>query len=180
MLVAVLTLAAIGITASVTASAVASTPPSDEAVARALHVARYRTVFARIRATHAAASIGARYTPAKNETRIRSIGYLNWLYRDFRGHDRYYDYVRAQRIPRLLCIHSHEGAWNAYNPAGYYGGLQMDWSFMRTYGPDMLRKYHWHDARYWSAADQLAVASRAVAHRGYWPWVNSAAACGLL
>ena len=118
--------------------------------------------------------------PAKNETRIVSIGYLNWLYRDFQGHDRYYAYLHARRIPGLMCIHSHEGAWNAYNPAGYYGGLQMDWSFMRTYGWDMLRKYHWRDARYWSPTDQLAVASRAVAHRGYWPWYNSAAACGLI
>ena len=91
-----------------------------------------------------------RFTPGKNETRIVSIGYLNWLYRDFQGHDRYYAYLHARRIPGLMCIHSHEGAWNAYNPAGYYGGLQMDWSFMRTYGWDMLRKYHWRDARYWS------------------------------
>jgi hypothetical protein len=180
MIVAALTLAAIGITASVTTSAIASTPSSDKAVPHALHMARVRTVFARIRATHAAASIGVRFTTGKNETRIVSIGYLNWLYRDFQGHDRYYAYLHARRIPGLMCIHSHEGAWNAYNPAGYYGGLQMDWSFMRTYGWDMLRKYHWRDARYWSPTDQLAVASRAVAHRGYWPWYNSAAACGLI
>lgn len=179
MIVAALTLAAIGITALAPVSAVASTGSSRE-VAPALHMARYRTVFARLRATNAAASVGVRFTPPKNETQIVSIGYLNWLYRDYQSHQSYYDYLRASRLPGLMCIHSHEGAWNSYNPAGYYGGLQMDWSFMRTYGWDMLVKYHWHDARYWSPADQLAVASRAVAHRGYWPWANSAYACGLL
>jgi hypothetical protein len=179
MIVAALTLAAIGITASAPASAFASTHSSNEAT-RALHTARYRTVFARLYATNAAASVGARFTPPKNETDIVSLGYLNWLYRDYRSHTSYYRYLRSARLPGLMCIHSHEGAWNSYNPAGYYGGLQMDWTFMRTYGWDMLQKYHWHDARYWSPADQLAVASRAVAHRGYWPWASSAAACGLL
>ena len=82
--------------------------------------------------------------------------------------------------PRLICIHGHEGAWNAYSPAGYYGGLQMDWSFMRTYGPDKLARYGGRDARYWSPGDQLAVAMRAVRVRGYAPWPNSASACGVL
>jgi len=36
------------------------------------------------------------------------------------------------------------------------------------------------DARYWSPADQLAVASRAVAHIGFGSWPNTAAMCGLL
>lgn len=178
MIAAALTLAAIGITASAPSSALASSSSSE--TAQALHVARYRTVFARLYATHAAASVGARFEPPKNESEIVSIGYLNWLYRDYRSHTSYYRYLRSVRLPGLMCIHSHEGAWNSYNPAGYYGGLQMDWTFMRTYGWDMLRKYHWHDARYWSPADQLAVASRAVAHRGFWPWANSAYACGLL
>jgi hypothetical protein len=180
MIVAALTLAAIGITASsIATSAIASTPQTGE-TARALHLARYRTIFARLWATHDAATIGVRFQPPRNEPEIRSVGYLNWLYRDYKSHNSYYNYVRSRRLPRLMCIHSHEGAWNSYNPAGYYGGLQMDWSFMRSYGWDMLRKYHWRDARYWSPADQLAVASRAVAHRGYTPWYSSAAACGLL
>ena len=67
-----------------------------------------------------------------------------------------------------------------YSPAGYYGGLQMDWSFMRTYGPDKLARYGGRDARYWAPADQLAVAMRAVRTRGYYPWPNSARACGII
>ena len=35
----------------------------------------------------------------------------------------------------FLCIHSYEGGWTSNTGNGYYGGLQMDWGFMRTYGP---------------------------------------------
>ncbi len=51
---------------------------------------------------------------------------------------------------------------------------------MQAYGRDRLAKYGWRDARVWSPADQMAVASRAVGVRGYWPWPSSAAACGVL
>jgi hypothetical protein len=55
----------------------------------------------------------------------------------------------------------------------------MDASFMQHWGADKLHKYHGRDARYWSVADQLAVASRAVAHIGYSPWPNTGAMCGV-
>jgi hypothetical protein len=49
--------------------------------------------------------------------------------------------VRARRTAHSpphkagwLCIHRHEGRWNDPN-APYYGGLQMDIAFQRTYGP---------------------------------------------
>ena len=67
----------------------------------------------------------------------------------------------------------------AHSPAGYYGGFQMSRTFMQHWGADKLAKYGGRDARYWSPADQMAVASRAVAHLGYSPWPNTAAACGL-
>lgn len=79
----------------------------------------------------------------------------------------------------LLCIHRYEGAWNAYNPAGYYGGLQMDWSFMRHWGNDMLAKHGGRDARYWTPLEQLIVGERAVQHIGYSPWPNTRLMCGL-
>lgn len=115
------------------------------------------------------------------ERRTVGIGYLRWLRdlwvtRDNRWVRRY-----NRTAPKLLCIHSHEGAWNAYNPAGpYYGGLQMDSSFMWAYGADKLAKYGGRDARYWTARDQLAVGFRAVRARGFTPWPNTARACGLL
>lgn len=79
-----------------------------------------------------------------------------------------------------LCIHSYEGAWTDDTGNGYYGGLQMDETFMETYGPDMIRKYGgW--ANLWSPYDQMVVAERAYeSGRGFYPWPNTARDCGLL
>lgn len=81
-----------------------------------------------------------------------------------------------------LCIHRYEGAWNDPNPP-YYGGLQMDWGFMSTYGPELLRSKGTAD--HWTPREQMLVAERA--HRGYGgygprgfgPWPNTARMCGL-
>lgn len=77
----------------------------------------------------------------------------------------------------LLCIHSHEGAWNANTGNGYYGGLQMDSSFMNAYGPEFVAEYG--TANNWPVSDQLIAGLRAVRSRGYSPWPNTAAMCGL-
>lgn len=77
------------------------------------------------------------------------------------------------------CIHRGEGAWNSHTGNGYYGGLQMDAQFERTYGRDMLQRYHAH-ADQWKPRDQIIVAQRAfVQGRGYAPWPNTSHACGL-
>jgi len=77
-----------------------------------------------------------------------------------------------------LCIHRHEGAWNANTGNGYYGGLQMDWSFMATYGRRLLRLKG--PAHRWRPLEQMWVAERAWRTRGFWPWPNTARMCGLL
>lgn len=78
----------------------------------------------------------------------------------------------------FLCIHAHEGAWTD-SGAPYYGGLQMDWTFMSTYGADYLKA--WGTADHWPPAVQIAVAMRAyLSGRGFWPWPNTARICGLL
>lgn len=76
------------------------------------------------------------------------------------------------------CIHSHEGAWDANTHNGYYGGLQMNWDFMRAYGPEFLAR--WGTADNWPVWAQVTAANRAKATRGYSPWPNTAAMCGLL
>ena len=78
----------------------------------------------------------------------------------------------------LICIHTHEGAWNANTGNGYYGGLQMDSSFQQTYGPEFYRRYG--TANNWPVIDQLIAGYRAVQSRGYGPWPNTARMCGLL
>jgi hypothetical protein len=77
------------------------------------------------------------------------------------------------------CIHSYEGAWDANTGNGYNGGLQMDYGFMSTYGPEYLRSLGTADN--WPPAIQVEVAVRAYrSGRGFGPWPNTARYCGLL
>lgn len=76
-----------------------------------------------------------------------------------------------------LCVHHHEGAWNDAG-APYWGGLQMDMSFQAAYGGEFLRRYGTADR--WPPRDQLLTAWRAWRVRGWSPWPNTAAMCGLL
>ena len=51
----------------------------------------------------------------------------------------------------------------------YWGGLQMDRGFMRAYGSDMIRRHHGGLADTWTPAEQILVAERAYATRGFAP-----------
>ncbi|HEU5278639.1 MAG TPA: hypothetical protein VFU26_07025 [Gaiellaceae bacterium] len=89
--------------------------------------------------------------------------------------------LRAQNPPhkqQWLCIHRFEGAWNDPNPP-YYGGLQMDLSFQRTYGRHLFATKGTADR--WTPLEQMWVAERAHrAGRGFFPWPNTARFCGLI
>jgi hypothetical protein len=93
---------------------------------------------------------------------------------------------QAWNPPRLrawLCIHRHERhprqGWASATGNGYYGGLQMDLSFQRTYGSDLLRRKG--TANRWTALEQIWVAERAYrSGRGFRPWPNTARYCGLI
>jgi hypothetical protein len=82
------------------------------------------------------------------------------------------------------CIHLHEGAWNSNTGNGFYGGLQMDYGFQRTYGAEFLARYGTADR--WPVWAQVIAARRArdgyagYGGRGYGPWPNTARACGQL
>jgi len=77
----------------------------------------------------------------------------------------------------FMCIHRFEGSWTDPD-APYYGGLQMDLEFQRTYGPEYLRA--WGTADHWPVSVQIAVAIKAYLTRGFNPWPNTARDCGLL
>lgn len=77
----------------------------------------------------------------------------------------------------LMCIHHYEGAWNSETGNGYHGGLQMDYSFETTYGPEFYRQYG--HAGYWPPIDQLIAGYRAYKTRGYGPWPNTRLMCGI-
>ena len=92
-------------------------------------------------------------------------------------------YVRrlAARPPHRrgwLCIHHLEGSWRDGNDP-YWGGLQMDRGFMRSYAPRLLLRRGW--ANRWTPLEQMWVAERAHrSGRGYGPWPSTARYCGLL
>ena len=87
----------------------------------------------------------------------------------------------AQHPPHArawACIHRFEGSWtDPYAP--YYGGLQMDLGFQRTYGRYLLGRKGTAD--HWTPLEQMWVAERAFrSGRGFYPWPNTARYCGLL
>jgi hypothetical protein len=76
------------------------------------------------------------------------------------------------------CIQRYEGSWRDPN-APYWGGLQMDLSFQRSYGAELLRRKGTADK--WTPLEQMWVAERAYrSGRGFYPWPNTARYCGLI
>ena len=124
--------------------------------------------------------MGLRKSPATKVRHRRSPQYRRWVRNLWRTravkHRR-----KAHRPPHRAawsCIQRYEGHWNDPNPP-YYGGLQMDISFQRLYGRDLLRRKGTADN--WTPVEQMWVAERALrAGRGFYPWPNTARYCGLL
>jgi hypothetical protein len=88
--------------------------------------------------------------------------------------------LRARTPPHLsafLCIHRYEGDWHD-GAAPYYGGLQMDLGFQWTYAPWLVRSKGTAD--HWTPLEQIWTAEKALKSRGFWPWPNTARACGLI
>ena len=88
------------------------------------------------------------------ETRRQLASTQASLKRERRGYRRRLNYVIHAPIYRghwleraFLCVHAGEGAWSSNTGNGYHGGLQMDWSFMRSYGPEFVRA--WGGAENW-------------------------------
>ena len=76
--------------------------------------------------------------------------------------------AQPARLRAWLCIKRHEGPWNDPH-APYYGGLQMDLTFQRLYGADLLRRKG--TANRWKPIEQIWVAERAHrSGRGFHPW----------
>jgi hypothetical protein len=156
------------------ADATTKVHPSGELVVKQIH--RYQRATWRWQML-----MGVRRTPssgaAEKDPSIRFRLWVRDLWHRRANRARY----RAARPPHKsgwLCIHRHEGPWN--DPNGpYYGGLQMDISFQRTYGRRLLRRKGTAD--HWTPLEQMWVAERAHrSGRGYYPWPNTARYCGLI
>ena len=125
--------------------------------------------------------MGKQPTPAsKSVQRSRDPDYRRWALRLWKKRA-VVARRQAHNPPRegaWRCIQRHEGAWNDPN-APYYGGLQMDLGFQRTYGSDLLRRKG--TANNWTPLEQMWVAERAYrSGRGFYPWPNTARYCGLI
>jgi hypothetical protein len=148
--------------------------PSDGGLTRQIH--HYRRVTWRWQSV-----MGVRRTPATRAAlKDPSHKYKVWV-RNLWKHRAKHARRLATRPPHKagwLCIHRYEGAWS--DPNGpYYGGLQMDLGFQRTYGARLLRTKGTAD--HWTPLEQMWVAEQAHrSGRGYYAWPNTARYCGLI
>jgi hypothetical protein len=124
--------------------------------------------------------MGERRIRGRDHTSVKNLAYRRWV-RSLWHRRAFRAWKRAKNPPRKaawMCIHRYEGRWNDPNPP-YYGGLQMDLSFQRIYGGDLLRRKGTADR--WTPLEQMWVAERAYrSGRGFYPWPNTARFCGLL
>lgn len=124
-------------------------------------------------------AVTARHWTLLSPLPVLAVVHRAWLARDVR----YVRQLERSLVPSwlfnaFLCIHRGEGAWNDPNPP-YYGGLQMDYGFMSTYGGRLLATKGTAD--HWTPAEQIGVAIRAYnSGRGFYPWPTTARNCGLI
>lgn len=84
----------------------------------------------------------------------------------------------------LLCIHRYEGSWSDPDKP-YWGGLQMDMSFQKTYGWMKRMGHKWYFVKKWGTADkwprwaQVVAGIHAYFSRRWAPWPNTARYCSL-
>lgn len=119
------------------------------------------------------------------ERKVIGLGYLKWMAKLW-SKRRIASKTYALNPPhkdQWQCIHRYERnptqGWKTHTGNGYYGGLQMDLSFQRSYGPKLLRNKGTADN--WTWYEQMWVAERAHhSGRGFYPWPNTARYCGLI
>lgn len=130
--------------------------------------------------------MGKKRTPTLfEERRTPDAAYRAWIRNLWKGRAAV-ALRQAQNPPHRgawMCIHRYERhpaqGWATRTGNGYYGGLQMDISFQRTYGPELLRRKG--TANNWAPHEQMWVAERAYkSGRGFYPWPNTARYCNLI
>jgi len=94
------------------------------------------------------------------------------------GLSQFVDSASARPLPRwwvrgAMCVHHYEGSWHDKRNPYYRGGMQFAWSTWRSVGGR-------GDPANASPRRQLDLAHALWRIRGWNPWPNSAALCGLL
>jgi hypothetical protein len=126
--------------------------------------------------------MGIGRTPTSHDEKlVISSAYRHWVLTLWRRRANrvWHRVVHVPHRAQWLCIHRGEGAWRSNTGNGYYGGLQMDLTFQRSYGSFLLRSKG--TANRWTPYEQMWVAERAYeSGRGFYPWPNTARSCGLI
>jgi hypothetical protein len=142
-----------------------------------LETARLRRATNRLRRIMGKRRLSFRVDPAAFAS---TLAYRRWLHGAWKA-QLARTARRFRRPPHLRawrCIHRYEGPWKDPH-APYFGGLQMDLAFQRTYGRMLLRTKG--TANRWTRYEQMWVAERALRRgRGFHPWPNTARYCGLI
>jgi hypothetical protein len=147
--------------------------PGDELVSQ---IDRYRTVtwrWQRVMGERLTrSSLNYRSDPSRRYKRwVRNL----WRRRAVGAHRRA---VNPPNYAAWMCIHRYEAAWTD-GGGPYYGGLQMDIGFQTRYGRGLFARKGTAD--HWTPLEQIWVAERARSSgRGFYPWPNTARACGVL
>jgi hypothetical protein len=181
VIVGVLTLALAASIRPVSAHAAADSPASSSRAALLQQIDRYRVVTWRWQRL-----MGKPRTPTLfTERQVSSDRYRLWVRNLWLRRARHAEQLALNPPHRegWLCIHRYERhpgqGWATRTGNGYYGGLQMDISFQRAYGAELLRTKGTADR--WTPYEQMWVAERAYrSGRGYYPWPNTARTCGLI
>jgi hypothetical protein len=175
---------ALACTLTIAVAALSSPRSADAAPTRALTIAQ--TDGFRKQTWRLQKLMGKRRTPTHfAERRTDDSDYREWV-RDLWRKRAAVALRQAQNPPHRsawMCIHRFERhpaqGWATRTGNGYYGGLQMDLDFQRTYGRELLRRKG--TANNWKPYEQMWVAERAHrSGRGFYPWPNTARFCGLI
>jgi hypothetical protein len=114
------------------------------------------------------------------EKRSNDTQYLRWRVKVWgirRDKSRAYAFNPPHKA-QWLCIHYGEGSWSD-SGSPFWGGLQMDLSFQRTYGYRFL-KYQ-GTADHWSPLEQMWAAEYALRHgKTFHAWPTTAKNCGYI
>jgi hypothetical protein len=118
------------------------------------------------------------------QVRFEGAGPERWALR-FRRERRVVESLRRElsaRLDRLVylvqafeCVHRFEGAWGSNTGNGYFGGLQFGASEWQRFGGRYAAS-----AEQASPAEQITAAIGYHALAGFYPWPNTARACGLI
>jgi hypothetical protein len=157
------------VAAFVTALGLKADVAGSATIQEQIHTVKYQANVCRlVRGAPWISSLGIPYTHYLERLRVWKAreAYACW------------EVVPAQTREDFICIHGYEGAWNDPNPT-YFGGLQMDLSFQRSYGSPLLSRKGTADN--WRPREQVLVGWIAKrSGRGYSPWPLTARYCGLL